>query len=102
MQTFRMDWAHFGCIGLAFDPDSPPFPDPGADHGRWRSHADRILEEADHLCRVANSRASQIRRLVEAGVPTLTALAETDLDHVKGMGDPTLENLVRIATWPLS
>ncbi len=33
----------------AFDPEKPPVPEPRANHGHWQSHADRYLEERDHL-----------------------------------------------------
>jgi predicted RecB family nuclease len=55
--------------------DSPP--DPGLDRswGRWEKTADLILARSDHLSRVANISRGQVRRLEEAGVATLTALA---------------------------
>ena len=76
-----------------FDPDSPPFPAPGAAHGRWASHAEALLEEADHLCRVANIHQSQIRKLEAAGIRTLTELAETTEVHVPHLDDRMLARL---------
>ena len=43
-----------------FSPDTPPQPDPTADHGVWSSHAKQILEDMDHLSRVANISKRQI------------------------------------------
>ncbi|MBA3498655.1 MAG: TM0106 family RecB-like putative nuclease, partial [Gemmatimonadales bacterium] len=52
-------------------------PDPGLDRGwgRWEAAAERRLDEADHLSRVAGISRGQVRHLAENGVPTLTALA---------------------------
>ena len=76
-----------------FDPESPPLPDARADHGRWQSHADRILEERDHPCRVAGITLHQTKRLGEAGITTLTELATTSLTHVPKMDDAVFERL---------
>src|SRR5436309_7156062 len=35
-----------------FDPETRPVPEPRGNHGRWQSHADRYLEERDHLVQV--------------------------------------------------
>jgi uncharacterized protein len=59
-----------------FDPDGkPPVPDARADHGRWQSHADKILLESDHLSQVAGINVSQIKRLAAASITTVAALA---------------------------
>jgi predicted RecB family nuclease len=52
-------------------------PEPGLDRawGRWEKTARQILDHSDHLSRVANISRGQVRRLAEAGVATLTALA---------------------------
>jgi uncharacterized protein len=71
----------------SFDPERPPFPSPGANHGRWSSHAEKILDEADHLCRVANIRQSQIKKLEAAGISTLTQLATTTIRRVPQLED---------------
>jgi uncharacterized protein len=53
-------------------------PEPGLDRswGRWERVAERLLESSDHLSRVANITRGQARRLEDAGVATLTALAQ--------------------------
>lgn len=40
----------------AFDRTKQPIPDGMADHRRWTSHAEKILDDLDHLSRVANIR----------------------------------------------
>jgi uncharacterized protein len=77
----------------AFDPEEPPFPSPSASHGRWSSHAEKLLEDADHLCRVANISQSQIRKLEAAGIGTRDALAETTLSHIPRLDDQIFERL---------
>ncbi|HOW74211.1 MAG TPA: TM0106 family RecB-like putative nuclease [Phycisphaerae bacterium] len=71
----------------AFDPEQAPFPAPGANHGRWASHAEKLLEEVDHLCRVANIRQSQIKKLEASGISTLKALAATGVTRVPHLED---------------
>lgn len=102
VQAFRTDdfWHHYLAVKRVFieaqdtfDPDDQPAPEPGADHGRWQSHAEQIWEDADHLCRVANMRSSQIKRLAGAGVTTLTQLAKTKLKQVGGIGDEVFMRL---------
>ena len=102
VRAFKTDefWHHFLAVKKAFldaqdsfDPEDPPDPAPSADHGKWQSHAEQIWEDADHLCRVANMRTSQIRRLADVGISTLKQLAKTKLKKVKGIGDEVFERL---------
>ncbi|PYQ49137.1 MAG: nuclease [Acidobacteria bacterium] len=58
----------------------------------WAQCADRRRAD-DHLCRVAGISRLQTRRLVAAGLPTLTALAATDRAMVPGIGRPALQGL---------
>jgi uncharacterized protein len=59
-----------------FNPDGqPPMPDPRADHGRWQSHADKILLDSDHLAQVAGINVGQIKKLAACGITTVPALA---------------------------
>ena len=66
-----------------FNPERRPTPGPRADHGRWTSLADKLLEEADHLCRVAGITSHQMKRLGEAGVTTLVGLATWLIDDAR-------------------
>jgi len=77
--------------------DDRPIPDPRADHGRWQTHADRYLDERDHLVRVAGISAGQIKKLTEAGIDTLTALAETGVGLIPKMPSTTLGKLAHQA-----
>ena len=103
---FRTDDFYFHYLRLkaafleqmaSFDPACRPLPQSGVDHGHWASQAEAILEELDHLCRVANSRTSQIRKLEQAGIPTLTALAETKLERVPRLDPAMFQRLRRQA-----
>lgn len=86
----------------AFDPKNRPFPNPGANHGRWASHAEKFLEEVDHLCRVAKIRQSQIKKLEAAGIATLTALATTEAARVPRLDDGILSVLKEQAALQLA
>lgn len=76
-----------------FDANSPPDFTGLEDFGRWTSHAEKIMEEKDHLCRVANIRTVQIKKLYAAGINTMTELAQTTLSTVPKMQDETLSAL---------
>lgn len=86
----------------AFNPECPPIPVAGANHGRWTSHAEKILEESDHLSLVANIRQSQIKKLEAAGVSTVTALAATTLDRVPRLDDRIFATLKEQAALQLA
>tara|TARA_R100000027_G_scaffold1740_5_gene1943 strand:+ start:5243 stop:8641 length:3399 start_codon:yes stop_codon:yes gene_type:complete len=58
-----------------FDPSAPPDPEPGQDHGRWTSHAEKLILQKHSLTKVADIRVSQIHRLEDAGIDTIEALA---------------------------
>jgi uncharacterized protein len=77
----------------AFDPDRTPIPDASADHGRWQSNADEILERMDHPCRVAGITANQIAKLRAAGITTMTELATTSVARVPKLDPPIFERL---------
>lgn len=79
------------------DLDSRPIPDPRADHGRWQSHANRYLDERDHLFRVAGISTGQIKKLNEAGITTLTQLAGADGLRLPKTPRETTEKLVHQA-----
>ena len=90
---YRLLRAEFLSFMGAFKLDAPPEPEPRADHGRWASYAERFFENRDHLVRVAGIRRSQIMRLHEAGISTVTDLSRTGLKHVRGISDRTFEGL---------
>ncbi len=70
-----------------------PEPLPGADHGRWTSHADKFFDEKDHLVRVAGITVGQIKRLKTAGITTLTELASLSGKSVHKLAADSLEKL---------
>src|SRR5665213_46017 len=80
-----------------FDPAQPPEPDPRADHGRWGSHAQRWLEEHDHLVLVANINTSQIKKLNQAGISTVAGLAAIGKKKIPRLSDEIYGKLVEQA-----
>ena len=60
-------------------------------HGRWSNLAARQLEEIDHLSQVAGIARSQIKSLENAGIATMTALAETSLDIIPNINRSVFE-----------
>ena len=64
-ESFQGDWAQ----------DVQPDPALDRTHGRWGATAERLLEQRDDLSLVAGITRSQIVRLREAGVETVTQLA---------------------------
>jgi predicted RecB family nuclease len=79
---------------LAFhDDDTASTPDPAesGSHGNWGELASRLLAERDHLSQVANLKRSQILKLERAGIGTMQALADTDLDGIPGMNGETFQ-----------
>lgn len=68
-----------------FDVESPPELLQNADFGRWKTHVQSKLEEMDHLCRIANIRSDQIRKLNEAGIRTMKDLVLSTLETVPKM-----------------
>ncbi|MCB1064816.1 MAG: TM0106 family RecB-like putative nuclease [Verrucomicrobiae bacterium] len=76
-----------------FDPKAPPAPNPRADHGRWKSHAQAELLASDHLVQVAGITTGQIKKLQSAGIDTLTTLAETLLSSVPKLRHDVFERV---------
>ena len=71
-------------------------PDPGLERswGRWETAAERLLEEHDHLSRVAGISRGQVRRLAECGIASLSALAACEPERrVPRVSPPVLERL---------
>jgi uncharacterized protein len=68
----------FSAFQSAWDPARVPQPGLDRSWGRWEKTAERLLAESDHLSRVANITRGQVRRLEEAGVATMSALAECE------------------------
>ena len=76
-----------------FDPSVPPPPGLPREYGRWKTYAEGILEESDHLSMIPNITRGQIRKLEEAGVPNVSALANSGITYVPGMAFEVLEHL---------
>ena len=76
-----------------FDEDAPPELIGLEDFGRWNTHVEKLLENKDHLCRVANIRAVQIKRLLGSGINTMTDLAKSPLVWIPRMQEGTFDTL---------
>jgi predicted RecB family nuclease len=59
----------------------------------WREACDQQRIADDHLSLVANIRVEQIRKLHDAGIETVAALAQDHRSDVHGMVDATLDKL---------
>jgi uncharacterized protein len=64
---------------------------------RWADRCNAQWRADDHLVFVAGLGRAQVLKLGAAGIPTLTALAQSTVTHVTGIGDPTLARLERQA-----
>ena len=71
----------------------PPLPNLSGNNGRWQSHAEALLESADHLCRVATITQQQMDKLQAAGITTMQALAETSETHIPRLDDTVFARL---------
>ncbi|PWY55009.1 helicase [Legionella qingyii] len=68
-----------------FDPAACPDPAASKSWGRWSTYAEELLVNADHLIQVATITTGQIKKLYQAGIKTMTALAHADCSWVKGI-----------------
>jgi uncharacterized protein len=70
-------------------------PDPGLDRswGRWTGSAEKLLTASDHLSQVATITRGQVRRLEEAGITSLTALAECEPPPPRRISSTAFERL---------
>lgn len=71
-----------------------PEPLPGADHGRWTSHAEKFFDDTDHLVRVAGITVGQIKKLKTAGISTMAKLATASGVRVPKLAVDSLEKLI--------
>ena len=74
--------------------EDAPEPLPRADHGRWRSRADKYFIDTDHLVQVAGISVGQIKKLKAAGVTTMASLATVSGKAVPKLDTGSLEKLV--------
>lgn len=76
-----------------FDPAKTPDPAFSKSWGRWSTHAENLLLKADHLIQVATITSGQIKKLTQAGIPTMTALVNSNSKMVKGIKPELFERL---------
>lgn len=94
---FRMVRHNFG-RAIGHPSSTYPLPNDHCRVCRWAARCHKQWEDDDHLIRVANLTVEQAKKLQAAGVPTLTALADSPSTlTVRGIGDDTLFRLRRQA-----
>lgn len=76
-----------------FDISVSPEISASADHGRWSTHVESLLDERDHLSLVANIRAVQMKKLIDAGITTMSQLASTEKTSIPKMQEATFNVL---------
>jgi predicted RecB family nuclease len=74
-------------------PGQMPDPAYSNDHGNWGTYAKALMQQSDSLAMVANIRKSQIKKLSDVGVNTLTDLAQASMPYVKGISPDTLAKI---------
>ena len=77
----------------AFDATKPLQPTSTTTAGRWSEVASHLLEQSDHLSRVARITRSQVKQLEAAGITTLTDLAKAGRSVVRKMAPDTFTRL---------
>lgn len=78
---------------FSVEPSNMPDPTYSNEYGVWGTYAKQLMQQSDSLSIVANIRKSQIKKLSDVGVKTLTQLAKTDVSYVKGISSDTLLKL---------
>ncbi|KTD42317.1 TM0106 family RecB-like putative nuclease [Legionella parisiensis] len=68
-----------------FDPNACPDPAASKNWGRWSTYAEELLIKEDHLIQVATITSGQIKKLYQAGIKTMTALAHANCSWIKGI-----------------
>jgi uncharacterized protein len=70
-----------------------PEPIPRTDHGRWTSYAEQYIHDTDHLVRVAGISVGQVKKLIKAGITTMTQLAHASGTHIPNVDQSSLDKL---------
>ena len=79
--AFQNDWSMMPDLALC------------SDYGVWSTFAKDALKKSDSLALIANIRASQIKKIQEIGITTLSELASTEQTNIKGISTETLNKL---------
>ncbi len=76
-----------------FDPEQQPDPADSKSWGRWQGYAEQLLQERDHLSRVATITRSQVKKLEAAGIATMQGLASGAQVQVPGINTAVFTRL---------
>ncbi|WP_237068370.1 TM0106 family RecB-like putative nuclease [Microbulbifer guangxiensis] len=90
---YQAQKAQFLSAEANFCVDAMPDPADSFSWGRWVGYAESVLEQQDHLSRIANITRAQVNKLQAAGIYTLSALADSSLSRVSGIADGVLLRL---------
>src|SRR5579872_5034858 len=77
----------------SFDPDKWPKLSGVADYRHWTGYVNGVLENRDDLSLIANIRATQIEKLNQAGINTLTQIAMWAQDPIPTLEPATFQRL---------
>ena len=75
----------FLAMANSFDKDKMPDPYLSNEWGRWSGYVSQLLEDIDHLSRVATITKNQVKKIEQHGISTMQALAENSEDSIKGI-----------------
>jgi uncharacterized protein len=76
-----------------FDSHLPPDPANSSSWANWTDYAQQLLIEKDHLFQVATITKSQIKKLNDSGVSTMTQLADLGDNYIHGISPTILKRL---------
>jgi predicted RecB family nuclease len=79
---------------LNFDPAKHPNPADSTSWGKWKSYAENLLLDADHLSQIATITRSQIKKLNQAGIQTMQELATYIIPEGTGIHSSVLLRLI--------
>ena len=79
--AYQKDWSMMPDLALC------------SDYGVWSTFAKDALKRSDSLALIANIRTSEIKKIQEIGITTLTELASTEQANIKGISSETLNKL---------
>ncbi|MBJ7608150.1 MAG: TM0106 family RecB-like putative nuclease [Candidatus Dormibacteraeota bacterium] len=94
---FRTARARLEAVVDGLPQDTYPTPVDHCDKCSWLDQCKLKRRQDDHLCLVAGMRRDQTRRLVDAGISTVAALAVAPLDSPTRIGEAAWERLRRQA-----
>jgi len=100
-KKLKADFLKTQAVSITTGPGCVPDPWGSHEYGDWSEYAEELLDEKDHVSRVATITRSQVSKLLSADITTLTELASFQVRTVDGVAADTLERLSKQATLQL-